>query len=543
MIDISVLQKAIKLGAEGKYEEAEQLYTELLEKYPDESALFAAAGLFNVSIKKYEKAVLYLKRACELKETLGSVAALGFVQFECKDYAGAASTLEHALKFGDNIDVYHKLILSLFEIRYYSKAIEYTDKMNELFPGTSKAVANKVKALTKTGQLMDAKHVCTEYLKKNPNDPVMWYHLGLLKELIYSDEKQAIECYKLAGENGDNSADYNIAVSYQKLGQYEKAEEYYKQYLQNHPENENAKISLGLCYLTQKRFKEGYDLLYQRTVGLAKNYTKNLWKPGTPLSDELVVICDQGLGDRIQFIRYLPFLAAEHKVKVAVSDNLIDLFRSNYPNIEFIDYKDIDPEMTALRVTDLAYVLNMDFDNIPTPEGYLDIEPAQIENEKLKVGLCWEAGASGLRGMINRTIHVKVFEKFLNLENIQPYSFQYDDTFKGNEKYPQMINLAHDFKNLSDTASALKSMDVVITVDTVIAHLAGALGVKTYLLLPYAPDWRWFWKGRDENGNTDYLTETPWYKSVRIFMQKDNISWDEPIDEIVELLKAGKTDL
>ncbi len=93
------------------------------------------------------------------------------------------------------------------------------------------------------------------------------------------------------------------------------------------------------------------------------------------------------------------------------------------------------------------------------------------------------------------------------MDNIQVYSFQVQDTLKGNDRYPQMINLAKDFKNFNDTAKALKSMDVVISVDTSVAHLAGALGVKTFLMLPYAADWRWF--------NDTKIT--PWYKSIEIF--------------------------
>ena len=128
--------------------------------------------------------------------------------------------------------------------------------------------------------------------------------------------------------------------------------------------------------------------------------------------------------------------------------------------------------------------------------------------------------------MINRTIHIKCFEPLLNLENIQVYSFQVRDTLKGHENYPQMINLAKDFKDFSDTAKALKAMDVVVTVDTSVAHLAGALGVNTFLLLPYASDWRWF-----EDTKT-----TPWYQSVRIFKQTDHISWEEPINNVINLL-------
>ena len=530
MIDIDAVKKAIELTQEGKFEEAEELYLKLLEQNPEESALLSAIGLFYVNLRNYDKAVEYLKRACKIKETIGTVASWGFAECERKNYAQAASVLEHALNFGDNIDIYNKLILSFFEIGEFEKAVEYTQKMNELYPNVSKSVANKVKALTQTGQLIEAKHVCTDFLKEHPEDPVLWLHLGLLKELIYSDDNQAIECYKLAGQYGNPSADYNIGVAYQKLGEYEEAEKYYKKFLETYPNDNSALVSLGLCYLTQKKFKQGYELIYNRQKSYANKLTNNLWQPGTELDKELVILPDQGFGDNIQFARYLPFLK-EHNIKVAVSKQLMDLFKRNYPEIEFIYPNEINPETQALRITDLAYALDMDFDHIPSAEGYLDIEPADIKNEKLKVGLCWEAGSAGIRNMINRTIHIKCFEPVLNMDKIQVYSFQYTDTLNGNEKYPQMINLARDFKDFSDTASALKAMDVVITVDTVIAHLAGALGVKTYLLLPYSPDWRWF-GGNKYSENLD----TPWYKSVKIFKQKDHISWDEVINDITECL-------
>jgi ADP-heptose:LPS heptosyltransferase len=129
--------------------------------------------------------------------------------------------------------------------------------------------------------------------------------------------------------------------------------------------------------------------------------------------------------------------------------------------------------------------------------------------------------------MINRTINVKLLEPLFNIDNVQFYSFQVTDTFKGNEKYPQMINLAKGFKNFDDTAKAMKSLDLIISVDTSVAHLAGALGVKTFLMLPYTSDWRWF-----EDTKT-----TPWYDSVEIFKQIDPISWEQPIEDIICKLK------
>ena len=527
MIDIETLKHAIALTKEGKYEEAEEIYLRLLEESPNESALLSTVGLFYVNLHNYDKAIEYLKRACELQETIGTVSAYGFAEYERRNFSNAVPIFEKALTLGENVDIYNKLILSLFETKNYKRAIELTEKMKELYPDNPKTIANVVKSLTQQGKMLEAEKECIDYLKKNPINSTLWYHLGLLKELIYSDDLRAIECYKVAGEQGNQNADYNIAVAYQKLGEYGKAEEYYKKYLELFPNDSVGITSLGMCYLSQKRFKEGYDLFYKRTTGRAEKYTKNLWIPNTPLNKELVIICDQGFGDHIQFIRYIPFLK-EHKLKVAVGKSLKNLFKQNYPDTEFIDYEEINPETQALRVTDLAYVLNMDFDNIPFSEGYLDIEPREIKSDKLKVGLCWEAGAAGVRGMINRTIHVKCFEPLFNLDKVQVYSFQYNDTFGGNEKYAdKMINLAKDFKDFSDTAEALKSMDVVVTVDTSVAHLSGALGVKTYLLLPYAPDWRWF------GGEA---SSTPWYTSIEIIKQKVSIDWDKEIEEIVNKL-------
>ena len=530
MINIEVLQEAITLTKEGKIKEAEAIYNGLLKDNPEEYALLSVMGLFYVNIGNFEKASELLTKACSIKETLGTVSALGFAEFERRDYKKAAALLEKSLLYGENPDIYNKLILSLFEIKDNKRAVEFADRMYELYPDDVRAAANKVKSLTQTGRLLDAEKFCIESLKKNPDSTSLWFHLGFLKELIFSDDIQARECYKAALELGNIEAHYNIAVSCQKLGEYEEAENHYSKLLEVHPNEIDTITSLGMCCLAQKKFHEGYELFFKRDKSKFLKMTNNPWKPGDKISEEVVVICDQGFGDHIQFIRYLPSLskAGAKKITVAARKALLDLFSVNYQDVKFIDYSEINPNIQAFMITDLAYALGIDFDNIPFASGYLSTEPDDIQNNKLKVGLCWEAGSAGIRTMINRTIHIKCFEPLLNLDNIQVYSFQVDDTLGGNSKYPQMINLAKDFKNFSDTARALKAMDAVVTVDTSVAHLAGALGIKTYLLLPYTADWRWF----------NDTKNTPWYNSVVIFKQTDHISWEEPINNVIKILQA-----
>ena len=527
MINQVKLNKALEFVKNQKYDEAEQLYNELLGENPDDSNLLAFVGLFYINTGNYVNAVTLLKKACEIKETAGTVSALGFSQYEIGDYISAAQTLKHALELGENPEIYDKLTLSLFKSKNYPEAVEYAALMYSKYPDNVMAISNMVKAYTHSGKLSEAENLCVESLKKHPDRANLWLHLGYLKELIYSDDRQALECFKAAEELGVPEANYNIATSYQKLCDYENAEKYYKKMLEICPNSNETLVSYGMCLLKQKKFKEGYKFFYQRKKSQFDSMS-NAWKYGDNFEKEITVLCDQGYGDIIQFARYLLFLRQKvEKINIVVRQELVRLFKRNFPEIKIIEPEDLDSSSQTIRITDLAYALDMDFDHIPASEGYLSADTAEIKSDKPKVGLCWEAGSAGIRNMLNRTINVKEFIPIFNLENIQTYSFQYQDTFNGNKTYPQMINLAKDFKDFEDTAKALKAMDLIITVDTAIAHLAGALGVKTWLLLPYSSDWRWF----------DDTKTTPWYKSVEIFFQKDPRNWITEIDEVVCKIK------
>lgn len=526
MIDIAKIQQAILLTQQGKIQEAKNIYENMLKTNPNDANLLSVFGLFYVNIGEYSKACEILTKAAEKNPSFGTLSALGVAELECGNFEESAKYLEESIELGQNPDIYNKLILCLFEIQSYKKAVEFANKMYELYPDDVRAIANKVKALTHGGKLLEAEKLCVESIKKMPDSASLWFHLGYLKELIYCDDRQAKECYKAAADLGTKEADYNIAVSAQKLGEYEEAEAHYKKMLQNFPNDINTQTSLGMCYLTQKKFQEGYNLYFKRDKSRYKDFAKNLWQPNFALDKEINIICDQGFGDHIMFSRYLPYLG-ERKINVGTREELKSLFEANFSNINFVKYEELNLDVQTIFIADLPYVLGMDFSEIPSSQGYLKSKSAKIECDKLKVGFCWEAGSAAIRTMINRTINIRFFEKMLEMDEIQIYSFQKDDTLNGNERYPQMINLARNFADFSDTAAALMAMDVVVTVDTSVAHLAGALGVKTFLLLPYAADWRWF---------KDTKT-TPWYDSVEIFKQQDCISWEKEIDEIIARLK------
>ena len=124
MIDFEAINKAVALTQQGQFEAAEEIYHEVLEKNPNDAGVLSLVGLFYVNIGNFDKASEFLTKACSIKETLGTVSALGFAEYERRDYKKASEYLEKALSYKETADVYDKLISSLFEIKNYKKALK-----------------------------------------------------------------------------------------------------------------------------------------------------------------------------------------------------------------------------------------------------------------------------------------------------------------------------------------------------------------------------------------------------------------------------------
>ena len=176
----------------------------------------------------------------------------------------------------------------------------------------------------------------------------------------------------------------------------------------------------------------------------------------------------------------------------------------------------------STTLTLLPYLLKMDYSNIPNSNGYFKQYPNKINGDKLKIGIIWEPGGTQLRGPLDRTINIKLLEPLFKLQNIDFYSLQVNPVMKIEDYCPKIVNLGKDFNNFLQTAYAISSMDVIVTVDTSVAHLAGAMGKKTFILLPYSTDWRWF--------NNSHSTE--WYESVELFLQPSPLDWITPIKQV-----------
>lgn len=543
MKNTKLLAHANYLIEKKEFKSAEKIYLELLVKNPNDDIVQAFLGRLYIRERKYKAAERILEKAYNKRKSAPTIASLAYCKYQLKKYDDSIILYEELFKYDpDSTKIYDKIIQAFRELGMYNFSHAYALKFYSKHPDKESANVRLTQSYIDIGDIKKAEEVCAQTIQKFPKSGAAYIIAGTLQEFSYCNEELAQDCYLTAIDYGSPSAYYHLAVSYQKVGRFIDAEKSYKKMIELMPYEEYAQASLGTLYLTQKDIIKGYEYFMKREKSPQISLLKNPWS-GEDVKDEtLLFYCDQGYGDHIQFVRYIPFLKDKVKtLKVLTRENCLELFersypKTDYPNIEFYDeLKNVGEYDKYVLASDIPYYLKMDFDHIPFADGYLKYDEDKKEyfgskyfgGNKPKVGLCWRAGGIGMRAAINRTINIDYFKKVLGLKNVDFYSFQLDDIFDACEKYPNIIDLKSDLKTFDDTAGALMNLDLFITADTACAHLAGALGVKTWLLIPYCSDWRWF-----EN-----VQQTEWYSSVGIIKQLERQDWFIETDKIYERLK------
>jgi hypothetical protein len=239
-----------------------------------------------------------------------------------------------------------------------------------------------------------------------------------------------------------------------------------------------------------------------------------IWN-GTPLHGQRVLIrCYHGLGDTIQFARFFPIVnAIARECTVWVQPSLIPLLQTMRGIGRLLPLHDGTPEVeydVDVESMELTHVFRTTVDTIPNDVPYLHVDRAS-HVPKRAVGVVWRAGDWGP----HRSIPIDTLARLFDLPNVTFVSLQRGDSD------PRLITIDGIDEPLS-TARVMRALDLVITVDTMTAHLAGALGVPVFTLLPYDHDWRWM----------DARRDSPWYPSMRLFRQPRAGDWDSVVDEL-----------
>lgn len=244
----------------------------------------------------------------------------------------------------------------------------------------------------------------------------------------------------------------------------------------------------------------------------------------------MLVLCYHGLGDTIQFIRYaksLRSVAAE--VIVWVQARLIPLLGSVEGIDRLLPLHDGMPDVeydVEVEVAELPYVFRSTLETIPVDVPYLHVEPASLpRGDRLQVGLIWQSGDWDTR----RSVPFFEIQRLAELPGIEWHILQRDAREAG---WDGELGRISGGDNPLDDARVMRALDLVISVDTMTAHLAGALGRPTWTLLPFNPDWRWMLERND----------SPWYPTMRLFRQKEEGNWTPVIDEVIGTVVASLGD-
>jgi len=556
MVNVRKLNQANIYLKHKDYKSAEKIFYELLHDYPTSSVVLSFWGYYNLKIGRLKKAETILDRAYNLRKTASTISALAYIKQKFGKFDDAIILYEELLRFDKNNESIYRNIIDCFDalnMRMFMDA--YIKKFLSIFSEKESAYDYVTNKYIHCGLYKTAEEYCAIGLQKFPQSSPLWVEAGLLQEALYNNEDCARECYISAIDNGNDYGFgyYHLAVSFEKSGDFKKAEELFLKALNETSINDKAIIecSLGLLYLKEHRFEEGYEHYLKREVFYKEFYEYNnlssekLWNTQNLKFDKdnkIYVFSDQGLGDVIMFSRYLPYLYKEHKnLTMGVKSSLESIMKRSFPNIDIVPYDTkLEPYDNVIVLSDLPAYLKMDFKDIPSSNGYLVVDKEKqkqfkekyFNNDKLKVGLCWKAGSMAMRDHIKRTINIdyfkSMFEKFKDNDKIQFYAVQKEDIFDGVKKYPEIIDLSEELETFDDTAAMAKNLDMLITVDTSVLHIAGAVGgVDTIALIPYCADWRWF----ECSSNTD------WYSSVRLIKQQGRQDWFVEVDKIIEILQ------
>lgn len=253
-----------------------------------------------------------------------------------------------------------------------------------------------------------------------------------------------------------------------------------------------------------------------------------LWDGRQLAGERLLVHAEQGFGDTIMFARYLPML--EHRgagpITVEVQPPLHRLMQANFPTCAVIAQGDPVPDVDVqVPLMSLAHRFGTDEQGIPLPIPYVrpPATPTLPDGEGLRVGFCWRGNAQH-RNDRNRSTELRHWRPLATIRGSTWYSLQLEEDCLAFECHV----LRGEIRDFADTAALIAQLHVVVTVDTAIAHLAGAMGRACFLLLPAVPDWRWQLKRPD----------SPWYPSLRLFRQPHAGDWKTPFEEVRRTLQA-----
>jgi tetratricopeptide (TPR) repeat protein len=397
--------------------------------------------------------------------------------------------------------------------------------------------------LFEKGDFDHAAHAYERVLEQRPGSLETLHNLGDAS-LRRGNLDRAMECFRNVLRVDPNQIESLLGVSctLMRKGELEESLRVSERAVALRPDHAHATFNLAIHLLLRGDYERGLELYEARrkekkhATAAAEHEGHNEWRGESPAGKTIFVYREQGFGDVIQWVRYLPLLRDRGaRVLFRPPAGLASLLGENDLGVEIVPEEGAIAEKYDLFVAigTLPLRFGTTLDTIPSPGGYLTASREKIARYKerffqagdLKVGLVWQGSPKHQLDAI-RSMSLVALDPLFEVPGIRIYSLQKAPGLEQLEALSEGIrppDLGATFEDFSDTAAAVACLDLVITVDTAVAHLAGALGRPTWLLLPIVNDWRWL-LGREDS---------PWYESIRIFRQKVAGDWSGVVRHVL----------
>jgi hypothetical protein len=438
---------------------------------------------------------------------------------------------------------------------------------------------------SEAGRLPEAERILDHILAAAPDDPSALHQKGVLLFRL-GRHKAAAEMIEQAIRLAPDALTFrrNLCPIYERLGRYDDALRVGYQALDRDPYDLQTLHNLAIVHYRKLELDQsiaharralaldhaaaGPHFQLAEALLLRSEFTEGLkeyeWRyriasappllppndrphwDGTPLPDAtLLLIADQGFGDSIQFCRYIPWVCARCPQVVVVADPLLHpLIRQIDPSLELVGHWDRCPPFAAYcPLSGLPRLHGTTLDTIPGAVPYLHADPARSAAWRARlqdllqpgirhIGIVW-AGRPTHNNDVNRSMSLSAFAPIAALEGISLVSLQKGPAQSAIADYfdrAPLLNLGAEIADFVDTMAIIEALDLVVTVDTAVAHLAAAMGKPVWILLSYAPDWRWLLERND----------SPWYPTVRLFRQPSPGDWGSVTRRVGEALSEPR---
>ncbi|HSZ57305.1 MAG TPA: tetratricopeptide repeat protein, partial [Tepidisphaeraceae bacterium] len=448
----------------------------------------------------------------------------------------------------DYFHSHNNLSISLHEVGRLDEAVAAVRRAIELNPNFPEAYYNLGRVLLAQRKFDQSAAACEQALKLRPGYVEARNNLAIALEASGSLDRAIAEYRTVLAARPDYlDAKMNYGVALKNSGRVDEAIATYREILQASPGFEETRWNLGIALLLKGDFTNGWREYESRRkikrIVAVRDFPQPLWA-GEPLGGRRILLhAEQGLGDAIQFIRYMPRVRqAGGHVVVLCYQPLRRLFANQLGIDQLItDGQPLPAFDVHCPLLSLPGIMQTTLDTIPADVPYLTCDPDLAESWRsrlsahqagLRVGLVWAGNPAHARDH-DRSLPLTAFAPLAGVKNVRFFSLQKGDRGVEARTPPpgmDLIDFTGELNDFADTAALISNLDLIVAADTAVAHLAGALGKPVWLLRPFAPDWRWMLDRAD----------CPWYPTMRLFRQRRWGDWSEPIEQIAAALTAER---